>query len=705
MSLGSGNHRMNGTSLSFSVVASPLESNSEKQFSDYPPPHRTTSVPPTTASSCASSLRPSLRSQDTAVAAKRQSAVPEIVRTTPFNLNRYVLLACYSLVALLSGNVYWGWSLGLREMMFRASAYEWVCTDGEETPCTYQQELVGNLLIYSFTAHFVCSIFAGIILDSLGPKIAACVGQIVKAIGWLLLGFSTESLPAYIPAFVLIGASCDIANFPIFIICNIFLEQQVLSISIVGAAAVTSTAIPLVMNAVWVYLDKGPSFLSNICGAYVGLCLGLCMLNSVFLVPWKPLVTTYEVLEEIAKDGTTASDGEVEKLHSARAISCEEMPSQVDTQPGTTKESHNGGDDDAGDPSTLSFVMSAVDDATFVRQHSSCSTELSARLMDSRALVNRVSEATQPTPAQTGQDTLQRYPDLPILLVKSVDVIQKRELPYRERKRRTIAKESHKLSTGGSFWSCLTDFSYLLILPYMCIALIRTLFLILSGKEQLGEAYNVWAIICTARAVPLIILGCIARKLGVVWLLGILNAMGIVGFITLLIGGVFCQYVSMLCGFVFTASNLTALYSYIAETQPKAHFGKLCGIASLVAGVVQLISIPLFHWCKQADEESFMYANIVILVLGVINIPLVVWAYFLIRKRKTSARLQAEMTGIERMTYVGVGAQDMQFDEGNKKADYLATQPPVDIEVEQQRIRRRSSAVAATQSLSNGLSE
>eukprot|EP00922_Rhytidocystis_sp_ex-Travisia-forbesii_P033729 GHVS01050105.1.p1 GENE.GHVS01050105.1~~GHVS01050105.1.p1 ORF type:complete len:476 (+),score=45.01 GHVS01050105.1:2-1429(+) len=390
-------------------------------------------------------------------------------------------------------------------MMFRADAYVWVCETGEQIPCTRQQELVGNLLVYGSTGQFVFSIFAGVLLDYTGPKITACLGQSMKAAGWLLLAFASESFRSYLPAFILIGGSCDVSNFPLFTICNIFLEKRVIPLFLLGAASMTSTCIPLVMYATWKYLDQGPEFLVDVCGVYVGVFLGLSMLNAIFLTPWSAMRTTFEEAEgdetatcEDHKQGAAdikESASSRFKLFVSSEITCISGVDSEDSSGEPHSSKHN-----VKQPWQFTVVAVprvAIEDGKLERERSSyISREVNEFVEDVMFLPTGAAD-NQNNGLQTNELTAEhgQQHNRPGGRRESVDVAGKPQpasLPLPSSQRRENPKTEKQRSPDRSFWSYCLDISFIIILPYFCVALLRTTFISISAEELFGEAYKAW---------------------------------------------------------------------------------------------------------------------------------------------------------------------------------------------------------------------
>lgn len=186
------------------------------------------------------------------------------------------------------------------------------------------------------------------------------------------------------------------------------------------------------------------------------------------------------------------------------------------------------------------------------------------------------------------------------------------------------------------FLKVVTHLSYMLLLPYFTIGMLRTLFITISASEQFGKAYKTFAVLSAFRFLPVILFGLFCQRVGIVIGMFVLNLFGMCGFVLLLFSSRIAMYISVTCAVMFTASNLTVTYSYISEVQPKKHFGKLAGIASLVAGLLQLLSHPIYVWSSDTLGNNFLPANSIMIALSFLSIPICVYLWILLeRRRKT----------------------------------------------------------------------
>lgn len=162
------------------------------------------------------------------LAAKRQPK--------PCGVGRYFLLVVYVIYAFLTARVYFAWP-NLSNLLFRSGAYEWLCNSyleeggpnmqeeqhgGKRYVCEAQNSAVGNIFVTCLAFAFSFSLAAGLLLDYLGPRITAIIGQVMNALAWVLLAFGSESAQTYIAAFIFMGIGSDIGYLPLLSSANLF---------------------------------------------------------------------------------------------------------------------------------------------------------------------------------------------------------------------------------------------------------------------------------------------------------------------------------------------------------------------------------------------------------------------------------------------------------------------------------------------------
>lgn len=201
---------------------------------------------------------------------------PAASQSTPYNLNRYTLLAIYLFYTAINSCLILG-SKRFSTMLYRSKAFLWTCLPEEqqlqageaEPACVRQETNVHRLFIASYAARLISVAIAGVLTDVAGPKVTALLGQVMSVCGWTLLGASTASFRSLIPSFLLIGLGRGMSFLPMLCISNLFPGGVGFSLTLMGAASGISILIPHVLDAAnesgcsfrwvcWIYTLLGP---------------------------------------------------------------------------------------------------------------------------------------------------------------------------------------------------------------------------------------------------------------------------------------------------------------------------------------------------------------------------------------------------------------------------------------------------------------
>ncbi|XP_026192109.1 uncharacterized protein LOC34618810 [Cyclospora cayetanensis] len=217
----------------------------------------------------------------------------------PCGVGRYFLLVVYVIYAFLTARVYFAWP-NLSNLLFRSNAYSWLCDSyladgkpdmrldingGKRYICEEQNSAVGNIFVTCLAFAFSFSLAAGLLLDYLGPRITATIGQVMNALAWILLAFGSESSQTYYAAFIFMGIGSDIGYLPLLSAANLFPGHEGLIVAILGASKSASFAVPTILDKIEAgYADIS---LRNVCLGYAALGPGLCLILAFVLVPYK----------------------------------------------------------------------------------------------------------------------------------------------------------------------------------------------------------------------------------------------------------------------------------------------------------------------------------------------------------------------------------------------------------------------------------
>eukprot|EP00922_Rhytidocystis_sp_ex-Travisia-forbesii_P057862 GHVS01085624.1.p1 GENE.GHVS01085624.1~~GHVS01085624.1.p1 ORF type:complete len:603 (-),score=93.90 GHVS01085624.1:694-2502(-) len=502
---------------------------------------------------------------------------------------RYLLVVVYMFMSFSTGCLYWGWSDGFRELLYREKAYAWMCsppsTSTTSAACPAQEVAVNNLSTIALVSHMVFSSFSGGLLDTIGPKYTGLVGCAIKAIGWCLLGLSGPNFQAYILAFVFIGGSTDATYLPTLSAACGLLKMKGLAVALLGSAMSTSSAVPVILNAIGTSVDSGGTTgsgvsLLTLCIGYIGVAIGGYVLLSMFILPVSRKF--YVQLEEKTLQGVAGE---------------------------AIKEQEGGGKKGEG-------------------QEESAERETEGSVTPEQRVSHYVV-----VDGEKGNDThdAESKPPPP---------------PEEEMGGRRMGKDgcwrrlrnwyqAVWVKEGRDFRRFLFDSSFLLIIPFLFISLLRNAFLSKSSLNQLGKAVDtIWGRVRPFSFLACIGFGLVADFFGVFTALFIVNLTGMLCYLLLLGSTIVWKYLTICVFFVFCSYCLSSLFTYIQQTQPARHFGKLSGIANTTAGLLTLLDIPIYDWVQTTLEGDFLPANLIMIGLSVVNF--VIWGYLLWRRRKST---------------------------------------------------------------------
>ncbi|CBZ50667.1 putative major facilitator superfamily domain-containing protein [Neospora caninum Liverpool] len=253
--------------------------------------------------------RESLEGKESLVPPVTGSEAAAALQPRPFNLNRYVLLVVYILYTFASARVLFGWP-SLSSMLFRAGAFEWLCRDEPSVTdkrylCRAQDSAVQLLFTVGVAVAFCFSLAAGLLMDFQGPKVCACVGQLMNTVGWVLLGVASEDCQTYIPGVFCLALGADAGYLPSLNISNLFPGQEGLVIVTMSAAMSASFSVPTIMDGFWRNHPEQSFFW--ICVTYAITGTGVCFLVALFLFPSRSYMSQEELMRESRQGSSSAN--------------------------------------------------------------------------------------------------------------------------------------------------------------------------------------------------------------------------------------------------------------------------------------------------------------------------------------------------------------------------------------------------------------
>ncbi|UKK01177.2 major facilitator superfamily MFS-1 protein [Theileria orientalis] len=245
-------------------------------------------------------------------------------------VNSYLRLVAYATITVLTGCVYWGWN-GIQEMLYKAGSFEELCAgqadriytyigDNPYIDCGLRKSKINNLYTLTFTTHFACSIFGGILLDVLGPKIVFIGSQAINFLSWMLICTMPKNESALAASFFMIGATAESIFAPLLTVSHYFPKNRSFVISILGSMRSISFVIPTLLGFIFRSETFAPNSLYFI-GLIYGLCGNLlCGIAGGYLLQWKFTAPKQPELTEEQVELMLPDDVEQEELNSMELI-------------------------------------------------------------------------------------------------------------------------------------------------------------------------------------------------------------------------------------------------------------------------------------------------------------------------------------------------------------------------------------------------
>lgn len=199
-------------------------------------------------------------------------------------------------MGLLTGSIYFGWA-ALAEMILRSGRFASMCPQDEKgnfvgdgralgrlSICDAQDAAVQHLYSITLFTMTAASLFAGAMMDSLGPRSTAILGYFLNILGSVCLATSQWGGDVFLYfGVILIGAATDTAFLPILSSARLFPHHSGFVICILGSAASASFGVPPVLEAIADYLQLHQPL--DVFWGYAVAGPGLCLLLACLFLP------------------------------------------------------------------------------------------------------------------------------------------------------------------------------------------------------------------------------------------------------------------------------------------------------------------------------------------------------------------------------------------------------------------------------------
>ncbi|CDJ50539.1 hypothetical protein, conserved [Eimeria brunetti] len=551
----------------------------------------------------------------------------------PCGVGRYFVLVVYVIYAFLTARVYFAWP-NLSNLLFRADAYGWLCDQylrdgnpdmrdprfgGKRYICEDQNSAVGNIFVTCLAFAFSFSLAAGLLLDYLGPRITAAIGQLMNLLAWALLSLASESTQTYIAAFIFMGIGSDIGYLPLLSSANLFPGHEGLIVAILGASKSASFAVPTILDKIEV---ANPGIgLREVCLGYALVGPGLCFIVSLFLIPYKHFKPWNEFTEieqggeyhhpiqrvndSFASIEAHAWRDSFSSFHEGQwplythdghsgATSSEpgrrgrnflDVPRQGPVR-GQGKKTRSEGEGVEEDKKTQEEKQNKAG----VIPSAACETEE----------VPAIYQATRMSVATGGAGNAETLDQL---------AAEREEKP-------------------ASFLKQFTSPYAICIVVYSIIKAIMYAFFTTAAENLLGKQVNDFMGAALPFSLfPCIVIGKVVDMVGIMPILFFLNTCITLAYGCSMIPALPMAYFSALLYICYVSFYSSQSYCFVSDTFSSSHFGKIVGTIHLIAGFLSLLKIPMQKLVVDVFHSVYYYPCLIMLVLCGINflVLLLLW--------------------------------------------------------------------------------
>lgn len=551
----------------------------------------------------------------------------------PCGAGRLCLLLVYVLYAFLTARVYFGWP-NLSNMLFRSAAYSWLCKAylAEGHPdmrldsqgnkryiCEAQNSAVGNIFVTCLAFAFSFSLAAGLLLDYLGPRLTAIIGQVMNALAWVLLAFGSETSQTYIAAFIFMGIGSDIGYLPLLSAANLFPGHEGLIVALLGAAKSASFAIPTILDAVDASSDA--IGLREVCLSYALLGPGLCLVLAMFMVPYKHFKPWNEFTEmECGASYQHPIQRVNDSFASIEAHAWRDSFSSFhEGQWPLHHDGHIGGTASEGGRKVHRQFLEVPLPFTGHRRKSG--SEGGAVDEERREEEKQV----KVTPEESNRR------EVPAIYQATRESVERGEGGNAETLDQLASGREEKTA---SFLKQFTSSYAICIVLYSVFKAIMYAFFTTAGENLLGKQVNHFmGAALPFSLIPCILIGKVVDMVGIMPVLFFLNSCITLAYGFSMIPCLPTAYFSAILYICYVSFYSSQSYCFVSDTFSSAHFGKIVGTIHLIAGFLSLLKIPMQKLVVDVFDSVYYYPCLIMLVLCGINFLVL---FFLLWKKRSN---------------------------------------------------------------------
>ncbi|GAW79126.1 transporter [Plasmodium gonderi] len=538
---------------------------------------------------------------------KTDPNLPGAKQKTPFNISRLALLVICVIYTASSASIYFDWS-AIRKLLLNVGKYKHLnIEDYADITLSPQYKRINSLYPLTLAIHFTTSVFCGFLYDHLGPKFTAMIGQICNIIAWIFFSIDSTTVDTTLIGFVFLGLGADTAFIPVLTISNLYPDASTFILTIVGAAASLSYAVPATLNLICEKYSNTP--FSYICYGYILIILVPCLLTAIFLLPLKPFKgldyymnrekgKTLDQMEKSSREDCN-NDMKNSKLQMSRMnhegdIDSENVHAHVYVEMqriNNLKSDSKGKNGKKGNNSSTrgNTPDPNISDQGSKNKKSSFASSGNNNCYNKKNVINVQNNAD----VDSDQVTLASKE-----LIEEDFVFHKNSITL--------------------FFKILVSYPSICVITYFILFNISTVFYGMVTDTYFSydrSIINIINIMMPISCIPCIIFGRFINKYGAAIIIILMNAVSALMHLTALIKHRTAGLISAFLYMCVTSIYTSQIYCFIQNAFPSSVFGKLLGFASLCGGLFSLLCEKLYDNIISKDGTSIDPTNVVLLIV------------------------------------------------------------------------------------------
>ncbi|SOV73580.1 novel putative transporter 1 [Plasmodium sp. gorilla clade G3] len=546
---------------------------------------------------------------------KTDPDLPGAKQKTPLNIKRFYLLIILVIYTATSACIYFDWS-AIRNLLLHVGKYKHLNVDEySDITLSPQYKRINGLYPLTLAVHFTTSVFCGFLYDHIGPKFTAIIGQLFNIICWILLSIDIKGIDTTLWGFIFLGLGADTAFIPVLTVSNLYPDASTFILTVIGAAASLSYAVPATLNLVLKYFPN-LSF-SYICYGYIILILIPCLLTAAFLLPLKPFKALDFYLEK-NNETTKYTNGEGRSKSSNNNYTNEEdefnfknnisgMIDKDNTEKNINTDENNYHNDDNISSNDL--------------ENNIKTNHINNNNSNNNNSYNYNNNITKKNTKINDQSKVK--------IDKSIDT--NKNILHDE-------EDFHKKSIF-LFFKILISYPSVCVITYFILFNISTVFYGMVTDTYFSydrSIINVINILMPLSSIPCVIFGRFINKYGASVIILTINTISVLMHLSALIKFRFSGLCSAFFYMCVTSVYTSQIYCFIQNSFPSIVFGKLLGFASLCGGIFSLLCEKLYDLIIIKDSSSIDPTNISLLIVITLIIMFLPLSILYVRKYERS---------------------------------------------------------------------